>query len=334
MMTGSCFLKHVLVTGGTGFIGGALIPALLLSGWKVDVGLRDEEGLGRLPDGVRGVVTGDLDLITAWKPFLEGVDGIVHLAARVHQMKEDQQASEEAHQRMNVTVTQVLAVAAGDAGVRRLVFISSVKAMGESTLLGEAWNESVPCAPHDAYGRSKLDAERTLIEISRKTGLEVVILRLPLIYGPGVKANMVRLFRGVDKGFHFPLGTVDNLRSLLYVGNVVDAIRVALEHPAAAGETFLVSDGEDVSTPELIRRIARALCRPARLLPFPPFIMRLVGRMTGNSAKIERLLSSLVIDSSKIQRVLSWKPPYTMEQGLKQTADWYNSKEHKKHSLV
>ncbi len=317
---------NILVTGASGFVGQQLCTALTKSNFTVHAPVRDEKGLYYLSAGVKGIVTGDLGTITDWKFLLDGINVVVHLAARVHQMKDNERDQERAYQKTNVAITYALANASSKAGVQRFVFISSVKALGESTVPGEAWNESAPCAPQDAYGRSKLEAENILLDISRKTRMEVVILRPPLVYGPGVKANMYRLFKLVNNGIPLPFAMINNLRSLLYIGNLVDAVRVSMDHPAAAGEVFLVSDGEDASTPELIRRIAHALGRPERLFPFPPTLMRQLGRISGKSGEIERLLDSLVIDTSKIRRVLSWKPPYKMEEGLKQTADWFKRK--------
>jgi nucleoside-diphosphate-sugar epimerase len=318
-------LKNLLITGGTGFIAQALFQRLTSEGWKVRATLRAENQFKRLPRGISGFVTGDLGSVTDWKSFLEGVDVVVHLAARVHQMREETPNSEEMYRRMNVEVTQTLAEAAGKAGVKRFVFLSSVKAMGEETKAGEAWDESSPCYPVDVYGRSKYDAERVLISLGQKTGLEIVILRLPLVYGPRVKANMARLFNIVERGVPLPLGMVKNARSLLFIGNLADAIMTCIEHPKAAGQTFIVSDGEDKSTPGLIRCIAHALNRPARLLPLPPALLRLAGKLTGRSATVDRLLNSLVVDSSRIRRELAWTPPYSMEQGLKVTADWFKN---------
>lgn len=320
----------VLITGGTGFIARSLMPLFLSEGRKVYATVRDERGVRLLPKGVAGVLTGELDVTINWQLFLENIETVVHLAARVHQVECNQAEMEEVYQRINVRVTEALANASSRAGVRRLVFISSVKVMGESTAPGQAWDESAPCCPQDAYGRSKRDAERILIDIAKKTNLETVILRIPLVYGPGVKANMSRLFRTVDRRVPLPFGAIRNRRSLLYVGNLVDAIRTSLEHPAAAGETFLVSDGKDPSMPELIRSIACALGRPARLFHFPSSGLHLAGRVLGKSAEVGRLLNSLVIDIGKIRRILSWEPPYTMEHGLKQTANWYQRNEHTK----
>ena len=319
-------MKTILITGGTGFIAKVLFPILTSGNFHVRTTLRDRAGLSQLPKGVTGFVTGNLESITDWKPLLEDVDVVVHLAARVHQMNEKASNRETAYDRMNVEVTRTLANACSQAWVKRFIFLSSIKAMGEETKTGTAWNESSPCNPQDAYGRSKHNAERVLNEIGRKTGIAVVILRTPLVYGPGVKANMARLFKIVDQKWPMPLQSVENARSLVYILNLVDAIRVALEHPKAAGQTYLVSDGEDVSTPELIRRIAVAIGKPARLFSVPLSLLRLAGRLTGKLETIDRLIGSLTVDTAKIQNELDWKPPYTMEQGLRETAEWFRKR--------
>jgi len=316
-------LKHVFVTGGTGFVAQALFPKLSSEDWNIRTTLRHEKQLKHLPNEVSGFVTGHFEDFTNWRPALEGINAVVHLAARVHHMEDDGSNSDKAYQEMNVEVTETLAEAAVKAKVKRFIFISSIKAMGEKTEVHEAWNESSPCKPQDAYGRSKYHAERALIDIAQKTGLEIVILRIPLVYGPGLKANMALLFRIVDRGFPLPLALVKNARSLLFVGNLVDAIRVTLDHPKAAGQTFLVSDGEDISTPELIRRIAHALGRLDRLLPLSPAILRWIGKLTRKSSTLDRLLNSLVIDNTRICQELNWTPPFSMSQGLQQTSEWF-----------
>ena len=194
---------------------------------------------------------------------------------------------------------------------------------GQEGELKEAFSEKDVPEPQDPYAVSKWEAEQVLHEIAEATGLEVVILRPPLVYGPGVKANFLRLMRSVARGVPFPLANVNNRRSLIYIENLVDAVVTCITHPEAAGQTYLVSDGEEVSTPELIRRVGSALGRPARMFPFPTFLMRLTGRLLGKSAEIERLLGSLTVDTAKIRRELDWDPPYTMAQGLKETAKWY-----------
>jgi len=316
-------VKSVLVTGGNGFLGRSLCQVLSKNGFKIRATVRDEKSIGRLPAGVTACVTGPLEIFNDWAPFLEGIDAVIHLAAHVHQMEDTGAESETLYQRMNVGVSQALAEACCKTGVRRFIFASSVKVTGELTNSGEAWNELSPCFPEDAYGRSKFEAETILHEMGKKSGLEVVILRLPLVYGPGVKANFLRLFKAVDRGIPLPFANIYNRRSLVYIGNLIDAMIASISHPKAAGETFLVSDGEDISTPDLIRRIAISLERAARLFPVSPKLMRIVGRMIGKSDEIDRLLGSLRIDISKIREKLFWKPPYSMDYGLKQTAEWF-----------
>jgi nucleoside-diphosphate-sugar epimerase len=316
-------MQNLLVTGGTGFIAQALFSELTSSNCRIKTTVRNEKDLDRLPKGVLGFVTGNLETFTDWKPLLEDVDAVVHLAAHVHRMGKAEQKQEERYRRINLEVTRVLSSACSTFGVKRFIFLSSVKVMGEETPFGEVWNEFSPCHPHDSYGQSKYDAERVLMEIGQKTGMEVVILRLPLVYGPGIKANMARLFKIVNDGIPLPFGAVKNARSLLYVGNLVDAICRLLEHSMTGCQTYLVSDGEDCSTPELIRRIADALGCPARLFPFPPALLCLAGKLAGHTETVNRLLNSLVIDSSKIRRELHWTPPYSMEQGLAETAAWF-----------
>ena len=209
-------------------------------------------------------------------------------------------------------------------GVKRFVYVSSVKVNGEGC--EKPFTEHDIPAPEDPYGVRKWEAEQMLRKVAGDTGLEIVILRPPLVYGPGVKANFLSLFKIVDRGIPLPLASINNHRSLIYLGNFVDAITTCINHHKAADQTYLVSEGEDVSTAELIRRVAAALGRPARLFPFPPSFMRFTGKLFGKSGAVERLVGSLTIDSSKIRRELGWMPPYTMEQGLKETAEWFKEK--------
>jgi len=224
----------------------------------------------------------------------------------------------------NLEASRTLAQAAVRAGVKRFIFISTVKVIGEFTKPGESWTESTKCKPIDAYSRSKLNAEAALWKISRETLLEIVVLRLPLIYGPGVKANFFRLIQAADRGLPLPIAAIKNKRSLLYVGNLVDAILACLTHPKATNESFLVSDGGGHSTPELVRGIAAKLGKPSRLIPFPENALRLTGKILRKSSTIDRLQNSLLIDSSKIQNMLDWHPPFTFEEGLTATVNWYN----------
>lgn len=307
----------VLVTGANGFVGRALCDELLRHGQSVRVTLRQHEGRQALLARVEPIVVGTINADTDWKAALIGCEAVVHLAARVHVMDDTAQAPLALYRATNTDATLNLARQAAQAGVKRFVFVSTIKVNGEGR--DEAYRESDVPAPEDPYAISKWEAEQGLWRIAEDTGLEVVILRPPLVYGPGVKANFLRLMQWVKKGWPLPLGAVRNRRSLLYLGNFVDAIRLCVEHPAAAGQTFLLDDGEVVSTPQLIRAVARAMGRPARLLAVPVGVLAFAGALLGKRAAVARLAGSLYIDSSAIRSHLGWTPPYSMEAGLEAT---------------
>ncbi len=309
----------VLITGAGGFVGRHLCEKMLHQGWKVRAAVRAP---CPLPLGVEIAAVGTIDGETDWTDVLSGVDAIIHLAARAHVMRETKADSMAIFRAVNVTATEHLAHAAVKAGIRRFVFISTVKVNGETTP-NLPFSESMPVDPQDAYGLSKWEAEQHLRSISDGTGMELVILRPPLVYGPGVRANFLRLLSIANSGLPLPLESVKNRRSLIYVGNLVSAIQACLEHPSASGQTFLVSDGEDMSTAELIRRIGKALGRPVRLWPMPIGILQTLGGLLGRSAEAERLFDSLVIDNSKIRQLLDWNPPFTVDMGLADTAEWF-----------
>jgi UDP-glucose 4-epimerase len=258
-----------------------------------------------------------MDDKTTWRSALGNCDAVVHLAARVHVMQDTAADPLALYWATNTDATLNLARQAAQAGVRRFVFVSSIKVNGEGR--DAAYRESDAPAPEDAYAISKWEAEQGLWRIARETGLEVVVLRPPLVYGPGVKANFRRLLDTVVRGWPLPLGAIENRRSLLYLGNFVDAIRVCVEHPAAAGQTFLIDDGQPVSTPELVRAVARAMGRPARLLPVPAGMLNFAGALLGKRAAVARLTGSLWLDSSLIRARLGWIPPYSMAAGLAAT---------------
>jgi nucleoside-diphosphate-sugar epimerase len=297
-------VSRILITGARGFVGSALCPLLQGRGHIVEAAAQ------RLDDPQ-----------AVWP--LAGIDAVVHLAARVHVMQDDADDPWEAFRRVNTEGTRRLAEQAAAAGVRRLVFLSSIKVNGEATKAADAFREDGVPAPADAYGRSKWQAERDLAEVASATGLEVVILRPPLVYGPGVKANFLALVRACARRLPLPLGAVDNRRSLIGLGNLVDALALCVEHPGAAGRTYLVRDGEDLSTPELVRRLSAALGVVPRLLPVPPALLRLAGGLAGKGPAVERLLGSLTIDDSCIRRELGWVPPETVDDGLAATARWF-----------
>jgi len=314
--------EHFLVTGANGFVGAALCAELLHQGHYVRAAVRSASSL--IEKAERASV-GAIDGKTDWTEALCGVDVVIHLAARVHVMHDESNDPLDEFRRVNVAGTEHLARCAAIAGVKRLVYVSSIKVNGEATSEGEKFSESDVPDPHDPYGISKMEAEQALHRIAQETGLEVVIVRPPLVYGAGVKGNFVQMLRVLDKGIPLPLASVHNRRSLIYVGNLVDALILCATHPAAAGQTYLVSDGEDISSPDLLRQLGAAMGHPARLLPCPQTLLKLAGRLTGKSEQVERLLGSLQVDSGKIRRELNWTPPYTLEQGLRATADWHRS---------
>jgi nucleoside-diphosphate-sugar epimerase len=249
---------------------------------------------------------------------------VIHLAARVHVLDETAADALGAYRATNVAGTTKLARDAVRAGVRRFVFLSSVKVNGEATL-GVPFTESDVPRPEDPYGVSKHEAEEALRSLERETGLEVTILRPPLVYGPGVKANFLRMMRWVDRGVPLPLGAVRNARSLVYAGNLVDAIIRCMEHPVSAGKTFLVDDGEPLSTPALLRDMGTALGQPAKLFDVSPRLLHAVATMVGRREDARRILGDLVVDSSSIRSVLGWSPPFTRNEGLMMTAAWFRS---------
>jgi nucleoside-diphosphate-sugar epimerase len=277
------------------------------------------------------VVPASLDDEAALRGAVEGIDAVVHLAARVHVLRDSVSDPAAAYRQVNVDGTRLLAELAADAGVRTFVLASTVKVMGEGSSV--RWTEAMTPAPEEPYGESKLRAERILRELAKDRGLHAPILRLPLVYGPGVKGNMLRLFTQVARGLPLPLGAVRNQRSLLYLGNLCAAIPMVLEPSPATDRVFFLSDGRDLSTPELIRLIAAALGEPARLLPVPPSLFRLAGRLGDlidrqrpfpvTSQTVQRLLGSLTVDSTAFSKATGYGAPYTVEEGLRATAEWY-----------
>ena len=313
----------VLITGANGFIGRSFCERLPADGYQVRGAVRGAAQMTALPSGVEGVPVGDISAKTDWSEALGSIDGIVHLAARVHVMRESVADPIAVFRQVNVAGTERLARQAAEAGVKRLVYISSVKVNGEGR--SDPYTEMDRPEPQDPYAVSKWEAEQVLRDIAADTGLEVVILRPPMVYGPGAGGNFLRLLKFVKQGIPLPLASIKNRRSLIYVGNLIDAIITCLVHPKAAGETFLVSDGRDLSTPELIRLMAEAMGRKERLFPFPTGMLKAMGKITGRSAEIERVVGSLCVDSGKIRKMLGWKPGYTVEEGMREAVLWYKS---------
>jgi len=311
----------ILVTGANGFVGRAVCRQLSAAGHSVTAAWR---GNGPPPEGALRVVRiPSIGPEDDFRALLEDCSAVVHLAARVHVMWRDASDDQAAYWRTNVGGTLNLARQAAEVEVRRFVYLSTAKVLGEAGDLGARRNE--PCCPEDAYSRSKLDAEQGLTAIAADTGLPVVVLRPPLVYGPGVGANFLRLMRGVDRGWPLPLGSVNNRRSMIYVGNLADAIRICIEHPKAIGKSYLVSDGEDLSTPDLVRRLARELSRPPRLFQVPISWLRVVARLSGRTRELDRLVGSLYFDASDLGRDLGWVAPTRIDDAIAETVRWYRA---------
>jgi nucleoside-diphosphate-sugar epimerase len=272
------------------------------------------------PARVRPRVTGDLEPAADWSVALAGISAVVHLAARVHVMADTAANPLEEFRRVNVQGTLNLARQAAAAGVRRFVFVSSIKVNGEATQPGFPFTADDAPAPLDAYGVSKMEAEQGLREIARQTGMDVVIIRPPLVYGPGVKANFAAMMRWLKRGVPLPLGAIHNQRSLVALDNLVDLIVTCITHPAAANPIFPVSDGEDVSTTGLLRRMGQAMGRPARLIPVPAGLLKLAATVLGKPDVAQRLCGSLPVDIEKTRRLLGWTPPLSLDEGLRRAA--------------
>lgn len=313
--------RLTLVTGAAGFVGRSLCDEMFHRGYQFRAVLRSH---GQLSANGQTVTVGDIDAGTNWASALRGVDTVIHLAARVHVMKDKAADPLAEFLKVNLYGTSNLARQAASTGVKRLVYVSTIKVNGETTE-AQPFAESDKPDPRDPYAVSKLQAEQALQNISQDTGLEVVIVRPPLVYGPGVKGNFFSLLAAVDKGVPLPLAGANNARSLLYVGNLVDALIACAIQPAATGQTYLVSDGEDVTTAVLAEKIARALGRSNRSFYFPPSLLRAVATLLGRGAQMDRLFGSLRVNDQKIRGELGWAPPYSLEQGLRATADWYRT---------
>jgi len=307
---------RALITGAAGFVGTALVERLLHDGRCVVRAAVRNAG-SKLPDGVERFDAGDFAKQINWSHGLVGVDMVIHLAARVHEMSEQASDPLSGFRRINVKTTLDLAQQSAAAGVSRFVYLSSIKVNGETTAPDRPFTPNDLAAPQDPYGISKHEAEVGLREIARTTGMQVIIIRPTLVYGKGAKGNFKSLTKHVASGLPLPLGSINNLRSFVGIGNLVDFIVTCLEHPAAANETFLVSDGEDLSTPDLIRRMAPAMNRPARLLPVPKSMLMAGAAILGKRDMAQRLCSNLQVDISKSRTLLGWNPPFSVDEGLK-----------------
>ncbi|MHB8056659.1 MAG: NAD-dependent epimerase/dehydratase family protein [Desulfuromonadaceae bacterium] len=353
------------ITGATGFVGSSLIKRLQQNNIRLTAAVLSGENSEHLPTAVDRVTVEPLSESSDYTSVLQNIDIVIHLAARVHVMQETATDPLLEFRKVNLHGTEQLARQAAKAGVKRFVFMSTIGVNGDNSGDRPYTEGDVP-HPHNPYSVSKYEAELALRQISIETGMEIVIIRAPLVYGPGNPGNFLSLLRiiskrnfefwilnfGLKSGIPLPFASINNRRSLIYVGNLVDALATCATHPAAAGKTYLVSDGEDVSTAELVRRVARALEVPARLLPLPVSVMKFCARLLDNfgflilnfvfksktdnsksriqnskfTGAVNRLTGSLTVDSAKIGQELGWKPPFTMEEGLGETAAWYKKK--------
>lgn len=307
----------VLVTGASGFVGTVLCASLVKQGYSVRAAVRETSSFAIAKCEVVSIPS--IETVFDWSRALDGVHTVIHLAARVHVMHDDALDPQEEFRKVNVYATERLAESSALNGVKRFVYVSSIKVNGEETHANQKFTDlSIP-VPQDYYGVSKYESELSLQKISKETGLEIVILRPPLIYGVGVKGNFEQMINILKSGLPLPLAKTNNKRSLLYVENLVDALILCSQHPSAAGKIYLLSDGVDISTTDLLKQLSIALGRTAHLFPFPSILLKLAGALIGKKNQVQRVLGSLQVDSSKIRQELGWKAPFTIEEGLKLT---------------
>jgi nucleoside-diphosphate-sugar epimerase len=311
-----------LVTGASGFVGRSLCAELFQQGHEVVAAVRSAN---TQIDDFERVTVGTIDSATDWSAALYNADIVIHLAARVHVMSDVAVNPLDEFRKINVEGTLNLASQAVMASVKRFIFISSVKVNGEHTEVGAKFTEIDKPHPQDAYGISKLEAEQGLLSIAERSGMEVVIVRPPLIYGVGVKANFANMMRAVKRGIPMPFGTIHNKRSFVYVENLISLILLCITHPAAANEVFMVSDGDSLSTTELLRECARALGVKSRLFPVPQKVIEFGANLLGKADVAQRLCGNLQVDISKARTLLGWEPPFSVEEGLRLAADGFRN---------
>jgi len=314
----------LLVTGSTGFVGQALVNELLAEEFSVSALVRSEAAY--LPSGINKIIVADLAALADFSAVLINIDVVIHLAARVHIMDDGAGDRLAEFRKMNADMTLRLAKQAAEAGVKRFVFLSSIKVNDEMTGIGKPFKPDDGFVPDDPYGLSKYEAEQGLLALAKETSMEVVIIRPPLVYGPGVRANFASMMSWVKKGVPLPFGAIHNQRSLVALDNFVSFIIHCIDHPKAANEVFLISDNEDVSTTQLLSKVAKAFGKKACLIPVPVSWMRFAAGLVGKADVANRLFGSLQVDSSKARDLLGWKPVITMDEQLKKIADAYLNK--------
>lgn len=313
-------MSQVLVTGASGFVGRPLCEEMLRQKLQIVASVNSRCSF---PFGVDLADVGAITGQTNWTDVLYDVNAVIHLAARVHVMHDADIDPLAKFRAVNVEGTLKLARQAAEAGVQRFIFLSSIKVNGEQTLSEKQFTELDSPAPQDAYAITKWEAEQGLLKIAQKSRMEVVIIRPPLVYGPGVKANFLTMMRWLHKRIPLPLGAIHNQRSLVALDNLVDLIITCLDHPAAANQVFLAGDGEDLSTPELLRRLGLVMGKPARLLPVPVALLQAGAALLGRRDMAQRLCESLQVDISKARNLLGWNPPISVDEGLRRTAQSY-----------
>jgi len=315
-------MTKILITGATGFVGRGLFENLKFKK-NFLAHLTTRTNQEKISEGAKTFNIGEIDSNTNWKDALDGVSCIVHCAARAHMMEKNQTDSLNAYRRINVDGTRNLAKQAAGIGIKRFIFLSSIKVNGEETTASKSFKYDDIPQPKDSYGISKWEAEQALLEISKKTGLEIVIIRVPLIYGVRVKGNFLRLLDLVYKQMPLPFFNINNSRSFIGLDNLVDLIIHCIDHPKATGKTFLVSDGEDISTPDLIIKLSKIMGRSTRLFSFPISIFKLISYLIGKTPEVNRLIGSLRVNSSHTRKILEWNPPFSLDEGLEKTVLWY-----------
>ena len=316
-------MRRVLITGGNGFIGHHLCTELLSSGWEVRGTIRRPEAQGKLVPGIETVIV-DVTRDDGWLAAVSGVDAVVHLVGRTHVLHDRASDPLDAYRSVNVDGTQRVLRACVEARVPRFIYLSSIKAVGEGAQ--SPYSETSPCNPEDAYGITKREAEIAVLEMVSNTDLQAIIVRPPLVYGPGVKGNFLQILRFADRGIPLPLGCTHNARSMVFVGNLTSAIAALLDQPTTKESIFhVVDDGEPLSTKELVTRLGHLLGRKVHHIPIPVPLLRLGGGLLGHSGEVMRLVSSLTVFGERIKEALNWTPPYTVEEGLAETVDWYRT---------